>query len=87
MKDLLYSDNPLVIKRTNSNGVEIDKTFATRLLSVLEHLRCCYGAGDMLVDLEADYLINITSKILEYQRSTITPGEEKQYFDNIDRKQ
>ena len=80
-----YSQNALILSRKeNANGhVEIDKTFLTRLLSVLIHTRDCYGASDQLIDEEIHYLINTVDNLRCFQKYTVGSKEENDYFKNL----
>ena len=77
-----YSSDALILSRKeNVNGhVEIDKTFLTRLLSVLRHTRDCYGSSDQLIDEEIFYLINTVDNLRCFQKYTVGSKEEKDYF-------
>ena len=80
-----YSSDALILSRKeNVNGhVEIDKTFLTRLLSVLRHTRDCYGSSDQLIDEEIFYLINTVDNLRCFQLQTIGSDEERDYFNNL----
>jgi hypothetical protein len=80
-----YSSNVLILcrKKDANEHVEIDKTFLSRLLNVLRHIRDCYGASDMLIDEEIFYLINTVNNLRYFQLQTIGSEEERDYFKNI----
>jgi hypothetical protein len=80
-----YSSNVLILcrKKDVNEHVEIDKTFLSRLLNVLRHIRDCYGASDMLIDEEIFYLINTVNNLRYFQLQTIGSEEERDYFKNI----
>jgi hypothetical protein len=80
-----YSSNALILSRKEgvNEHVEIDKTFLTRLLSVLRHTRDYYGASDFLIDEEIFYLINTVDNLRYFQLQTIGSDEERDYFNNL----
>ena len=83
--DTGYSSNALILCRKENveRYTEIDKTFLTRLLSVLRHTRDCYGASDQLIDEEIFYLINVVDNLRYFQKYTVGSKEEKDYFRNL----
>ena len=80
-----YSSDALILSRIKEKEryTEIDKTFLTRLLSVLRHTRDCYGASDQLIDEEIHYLINTVDNLRYFQKYTVGSTEEKDYFKNL----
>ena len=84
-----YDNNSLILTRNVMNetdSVKIDMTFLTRLSNLITYVAKNYGAGDFLIDEEAWYIKSVAEKMLAYQKETMTPGEERQYFQNLEPK-
>lgn len=67
-------NNPII-----DNRIVSDKTFAIRLYKFLDSAQ----VNDMAGEEEKEYLLRVASKLLAYQRSTITSTSEREYFRNL----
>lgn len=66
--------NPII-----DNRIVGDKTFAIRLYKFLDSVH----VNDMVGEEEKEYLLGVASRLLAYQRSTITSTSEREYFRNL----
>lgn len=66
--------NPII-----DNRIVSDKTFAVRLYKFLDKVQ----VNDMAGEEEKDYLLDVASRLLAHQRSTITSTSEREYFRNL----
>lgn len=66
--------NPII-----DNRIVSDKTFAIRLYKFLDSVQ----VNDMAGEEEKEYLLRVASRLLAYQRSTITSTSEREYFRNL----
>ncbi len=62
-----------------NNRIVNDKTFAKRLVGFLSDIQV---ADAMSYD-ELEYLKYVARKLLDYQLTTITDENEKEYFENL----
>lgn len=67
-------NNPII-----DNRIVSDKTFAIRLYKFLDSVQ----VNDMASEEEKEYLLGVASRLLAYQRSTITSTSEREYFRNL----
>lgn len=67
-------NNPII-----DNRIVSDKTFAIRLYKFLDSVQ----VNDMAGEEEKEYLLRVASRLLAYQRSTITSTSEREYFRNL----
>lgn len=67
-------NNPII-----DNRIVSDKTFAIRLYKFLDSIQ----VNDIASEEEKEYLLRVASRLLAYQRSTITSTSEREYFRNL----
>lgn len=66
--------NPII-----DNRIVSDKTFAIRLYNFVNGV----DVHDMASEEEKGYILKVASRLLAYQRSTITSTSEREYFRNL----